>query len=100
MHDKPTGVAHFIDAYQRLNRAEQDGSSLTLPFARHVQTVVVAVDEIHVSEARRPKQNRVACRIASGGVSGGIVLAKVNLDLHDATGEIRLRRPPDQYLSQ
>jgi len=100
MHNEPSGMAHFFGACQRLKRAEQDASSLSFPLARHVQTVVVAVDEIHVRESRRPKQNRVASRIAGGGMSGGIVLAKVSFDFHDARGEIQISGPPDQHLSQ
>src|SRR4029077_20178195 len=100
MHDQPSRAGPFVHACQRLQRAEQNRARLSLPFARHVQTVVIAVDEIYVGKPRRSKQNEVASRAAGGGVCGRVSLPKISFNFHDTRGEIAIGGPPDKYLPQ
>src|ERR1700680_4335975 len=87
MDNHSPGVGHSLESNQRFQGTEQDGARLALALTRHVEAVVVAVDEVNVGVTGRPEQYRRAFRITRGSVSGGIVLAEIGFDFDDATGE-------------
>lgn len=99
-YHKPSCPAHFLDTRKRLKSAKQHAASLSFRLTGNVQAVMIAVDEIHVCESRRSKQNGVAGSIAGSGVSSGILLPKIGLDFHDAAGKMRTWSPPDQHFPQ
>ena len=78
---------HFLDAAQRFDCAEQHASRLAFALARHIQTVMIAVDEINVGVAGRSEQDCSAGGVAGGGVGRGIVFSEVSFDFDDAGGE-------------
>ncbi len=83
-HGDPAGAGHFFDARERFEGANQNAASLAFGFAGDVETVMIAVDEIHVSLTRRAEQDGVAGGSAGGGVSGGIIPAEIGFYFDDA----------------
>jgi hypothetical protein len=80
-------VGHCFDSNQRLQGTEQHAARLALRLTRHVEAVVVTVDEVDVGVTGRPEQYRRPAGITRGGVSRRIILAEIGFDFYDATGE-------------
>ena len=48
-----------------------------------LKQIMVAVDEVHISQARRTEEHEIARRAAAGGMGGRIVLTQVGFHFHD-----------------
>src|SRR5271156_29576 len=91
---------HLFDAAHRLDCAEQDASRVAVALARHIQAVMIAVDEINVGVAGRSVQNCSAGGVAGGGVGGGIVFPEISFDLDDAGRQTELSAVSHQHLAE
>src|SRR5262249_12829773 len=67
---------------------------------RHVQAVVIPVDEVNIRVSRRAKEDSVAFGHPGGGVGGRIALAEISFDFDDAADEPLLTPSADQHLAQ
>src|SRR5580658_3300634 len=91
---------HLFNAAQRLDCAEQHASSLSVALARHIQAVMIAIDEVNVGVAGRAEQDGSAGGVAGGGVGGGIVFPEVSFDFDDASSEKLLAALAHQHLAE
>ena len=93
-------MRHFLDPLKRFERAEKNGTGFAFALARHVEAIVIAVDEINVGVAGRAEQDRIAGGVACGGVGRGIVCSEVGLDFDDAGRQAQLSMAAHQHLAQ
>lgn len=80
-------ASHGGEAGERLESAEENAASDAVGQAGDIEAIVVAVDEVNVSDARRTEEDGVAESASGSGVGGEIVSAEVGFDLDDACGE-------------
>ncbi len=78
--------AHPIDAFDRLDRADQEGGRGPFRLGHHVEAGMHPVDKVHVGVTRRPEHHPVALRLPEAGMGREIVAADIGLDLHDPAG--------------
>ena len=78
--------AHRFDSGKRLERAKQNASRFSIGKARHVEAVVISVDEVNIGVAGRPEQHGVPRGAACGGVSGVVLCSQVGFDFDDPSG--------------
>ena len=79
----PTGLGHFFNTRQRLQRPEKHTSRATLGLARDIQTVVIAVDEIDVRVSWRTEKHFISRRLPRSRVCRWIIFPKIGFDLYD-----------------
>ena len=72
--------------FERLERADEDGRRRPFGLGHGVHQVVHAVVEIHVGDAGRAIERRVAPRRTRRRVAGGIGFADVGFDFDDDAG--------------
>ena len=82
-------VAHRGGPFERLNGANQHCRGHPIGLRDHVQTLVHAVDKVHVGPARRPEHDRVAGRPTEARVRRAVLGADVGLHLDDAADPAR-----------
>lgn len=80
-------TGHGVDPLERLQSAEQEGTSLAFGLAADVQAIVHTVDEVDISEAGRSEEDGVAAGFAGKGMSSLVVQAAVSFDFDDAAGK-------------
>jgi hypothetical protein len=80
------GGPHEVDALERLDRPDKERRGRSGRFGDDVQTVVHAVDKVHVGPARRPVHDLVASGPSEPRMRRSIVLADVRLELDDPAG--------------
>ena len=85
-----SSARHFFDTGNRFEGAEEDRTCFAFGFARDVQAIVIAVDEIHVGEAGGAEEDRGARRVAGGGVGCGVVFSEIGFGFDDSRGEGRV----------
>ena len=74
--------AHGLDAFSGEDASDEHRAGMAVARRHRVQTVVHAVDEVNVSDARRPEHDRTARR-AAVGMGGGVVCPAVGFRLTD-----------------
>jgi hypothetical protein len=89
MQFETAGLRHFLDSGERFQSTKQDASRQALRLAGHVQTIVIAIDEVHIGMTGRTKYDGIAQSLAGCGVCGGISLAQISLDLDDPRAQGR-----------
>lgn len=100
LHRDLSRPRHFLDALQRFQSAEKHSPGLSVGLTRHVQAIVVAVDEVNVGVAGWSEQHRSAGGLADERVGSGVILSKVSLDLDDAASQARLSAVTHQHLAK
>ena len=96
----PASPCHLFDPGQRLQSSEQNASCTPLPLARDVQAIVITVNKVDVSVARRPEQYCIPQGLTGSRMGRKVFLAQVGLDFHNPAGESPLRRLTYQDFSQ
>src|SRR5439155_15994181 len=89
---------HRPQAFQRLERTQQDARSYAWRFATDVDREPAAVDEINIGVSALQKQRVVASRAAAERMRRRIA-DNVRLGLDDAAGDAPARVIVDQYLA-
>ena len=83
--DADPSSAHGIDAGYRFDGSDQHRRRASGGLRDNVQTVVHAVDKVHVRDSRRPEHDLIPPGPAESGVGGEVVLADVGLYLDDSS---------------
>src|SRR5579871_203874 len=96
----PSRSRHFLNSRQRLDSTKQHASRFALRFARHIQAIVIPIDEIHVCVAGWAEQDRVPQSLSGRRMGRGIFRPQIRLDLHYAGGETHARVLTHENLSE
>jgi hypothetical protein len=87
MQFETAGLRHFVDSGQRFQGSKENAPRQALRLARHIQAIMIAVDEVHIGMAGRTKYDCIAQSLAGGGMCGGISLAQVSFNFNDPSGQ-------------
>lgn len=82
---------HRVDTDHRLDRPDQHRRGFPVGTRDHVQTVVHAVDKVHVGVSGRSKHRGCAAGPSGARMGRPVLRAAIGLDLHDPADA--LRRP-------
>src|SRR5262249_17803936 len=84
LYDDIPSRRHLFDSGQRFHRAKQDCAGDAFALARHVQAVMISINEVDIGEPGGAEHDRIARRLADIGVRSRIVLAQVRFGFDDA----------------
>lgn len=91
---------HHAGSRHRLDGAEKNSTGFAVWQAGNIQAVVISINEIYISVARRAEDHLVPWRAPGGGMGGGVILAEVGFCLHDASGKNLAALATDHELPQ
>ena len=78
------GLAHVVGAGQWFDRSDQRRSRPAFRLGYEIQTLIHAVDKVHVGKARRAEHDRIAPGPTETSVRGQVLRAAVGLHLDDS----------------
>src|SRR5215813_13059532 len=79
-----TEGGHSFQSFDRFEGADEYTACMSIGFAGNIQTVVHAIDEVDIRDARRSEEDGVSCRSSDVGVSCRIVGPEIRLYFDNA----------------